>query len=88
LEIRAFDIQSGWRDAFERQRKYTIRDMFMGKLNPDNFSQRMQDMNKYLDFIPIEKVQGQKRPKRHMESNCQMMRLYPSWDEPSHLNGQ
>jgi hypothetical protein len=33
LEIRAFDIQSGWRDAYERQREYTRRDLFMGKLN-------------------------------------------------------
>jgi hypothetical protein len=34
LEIRAFDIQSGWRDAYERQREYMRRDLFMGKLNP------------------------------------------------------
>jgi hypothetical protein len=27
LAIRAFDIQSGWRDAFERQREYTRRDV-------------------------------------------------------------
>jgi hypothetical protein len=32
--IRAFDIQSGWRDAFERQRKYMRRDLFMGKRKP------------------------------------------------------
>jgi hypothetical protein len=36
LSIRAFDIQSGWRDAYERQREYTRRDLFMGKLNPDS----------------------------------------------------
>jgi hypothetical protein len=34
LAIRAFDIQRGWRDAFERQRDYTRSDLFMGKLNP------------------------------------------------------
>jgi hypothetical protein len=34
LSIRAFDIQSGWRDAYERQREYTRRDLFMGRLNP------------------------------------------------------
>jgi hypothetical protein len=34
LAIRAFDIQSGWRDAYERQREYMRRDLFMGKLNP------------------------------------------------------
>jgi hypothetical protein len=56
LAIRAFDIQSGWRDAYERQREYMMRDLFMGKLNPENFSQRLQDLNRYLDFIPIEKT--------------------------------
>jgi hypothetical protein len=56
LSIRSFDIQSGWRDAFERQREYMRRDLFMGKLNPEKFSQRLQDLNRYLDFIPIEKT--------------------------------
>jgi hypothetical protein len=28
--IRAFDIQSGWRDAYERQREYMISDLFLG----------------------------------------------------------
>jgi hypothetical protein len=32
------------------------RDLFMGKLNPEKFSQRLQDLNRYLDFIPIEKI--------------------------------
>jgi hypothetical protein len=53
LAIRAFDIQSGCRDAYERQREYTRRDIFMGILNPEKFSQRLQDLNRYLDFIPI-----------------------------------
>jgi hypothetical protein len=56
LAIRAFDIKSGWRDAYERQREYMRRDLFMGKLNPEKFSQRLQDLNKYLDYIPIEKT--------------------------------
>jgi hypothetical protein len=56
LPIRAFDIQSGWRDAYERQRQYTRRDIFMGKLNPEKISQILQDLNRYLDFIPIEKT--------------------------------
>jgi hypothetical protein len=30
LAIRAFDIQSGWRDAYERQREYMRRYLFMG----------------------------------------------------------
>jgi hypothetical protein len=56
LAIRAFDIQSGWRDTFERQREYTRRDLFMVKLNPEKLSQRLEEMNKYLDYIPIEKI--------------------------------
>jgi hypothetical protein len=54
--IRTFDIQSGWRDAYERKREYMRRDIFMGKLNPEKFSQRLQDLKKYLDYIPIEKT--------------------------------
>jgi hypothetical protein len=46
LAIGAFETQSGWRDAFEHQRKYTRRDLFMGKLNPEKFSQRLEEMNK------------------------------------------
>jgi hypothetical protein len=53
LAIRAFDIQSGWRDACERQIEYMRRDILMGKLNPEKFSQILQDLNKYLDYIPI-----------------------------------
>jgi hypothetical protein len=56
LAICAFDIQSGWRDAYERQREYMRRDLFMEKLNPEKFSQRLQELNRYLDFIPIEKT--------------------------------
>jgi hypothetical protein len=55
LAIRAFDIQSGWRDAYERQIEYMRRDLFMGKLNPEKFSQRLQDINNYLYYIPIER---------------------------------
>jgi hypothetical protein len=29
---------------------------FMGKLNPEKFSQRLQDLKKYLDYIPIERT--------------------------------
>jgi hypothetical protein len=56
LAICVFDIQSGWRDAYERQREFMRRDLFMGKFNPEKFSQRLQDLNRYLDFIPIEKT--------------------------------
>jgi hypothetical protein len=54
LAIPPFDIQSGWRDAYQRQREYTRRDIFMRKLKPEKFSQRLHDLNKYLDYIPIE----------------------------------
>jgi hypothetical protein len=54
LAIRAFDIQIGWRDAYERQHEYMRRDLFMEKLNPEKFSRRLQDLKKYLDYIPIE----------------------------------
>jgi hypothetical protein len=50
--IRAFDIQSGWKDAYKSE--YMRRDLFMGKLNPEKFSQRLQELNNYLDNIPIE----------------------------------
>jgi hypothetical protein len=30
--------------------------MFMGRLNPEKFSQRFQDLNKYLEYIPIERT--------------------------------
>jgi hypothetical protein len=33
------------------------RDLFMGKLNPEKISQRLQDLNKYVDYIPIERTQ-------------------------------
>jgi hypothetical protein len=56
LSIRAFDIHSGWRDAYERQIEYMGRDLFMGRLNPEKFSQRLQDLSRYLDYIPIEKT--------------------------------
>jgi hypothetical protein len=35
------------------------RDLFMGKLNPEKFSQRLQDLNRYLYYIPIEKTSEQ-----------------------------
>jgi hypothetical protein len=56
LAIRDFHIQSRWRDAYERQREYTRRDLFMGKLNPEKFIQRLQDLNRYLNFVSIEKT--------------------------------
>jgi hypothetical protein len=69
LAIHALDIQSGWRDAYERQREYMRRDLFMGKINPEKFSQRLQDLNKYLDYILIEKtIVSDKTIKAHGKS--------------------
>jgi hypothetical protein len=56
--IRAFDTQSDWRDTSERQHEYMQRDLFMGNLNHEKFSQRLQEMNRCLDVIPIEKSTG------------------------------
>jgi hypothetical protein len=32
------------------------RDLFVGKLNPEKFIQRLQDLNKHWDYIPIERT--------------------------------
>jgi hypothetical protein len=32
------------------------RDLFMGKLNPEKICQILQDLNKYLDYIPIKRT--------------------------------
>jgi hypothetical protein len=42
-----------------------------------NFSQRLQYMNKYLDYIPIERTKGEIRHRRHMESHCHKTKSYP-----------
>jgi hypothetical protein len=42
LSLLAFDIQSGWRDTYERQRENMRRDLFMRRLNPEKISQRIQ----------------------------------------------
>jgi hypothetical protein len=73
LAIRASDVQNGWRDAYDRQREYMRRDLFMGKLNPEKFSQRLKDLNNYLDYIPIERTTLTYKSK-HMESHCQKMK--------------
>jgi hypothetical protein len=40
------------------------RDLFMGRLNPEKFSQRLQDLNRYLDYIPIEKTSDRNKVNR------------------------
>jgi hypothetical protein len=77
LAICAFEIQTRWIDAYERQREYMRRDIFMGKLNPEKFSQRLQDLNKYSDYMSIEKQQCRTKQSRHPESHCQKMKPDP-----------
>jgi hypothetical protein len=57
FSIRACDIQSGWRDAFERQREYMRRYLFMGKLNPEKFSQILQDLKSIWITFPLREKQ-------------------------------
>jgi hypothetical protein len=57
----------------------------MGKLNPEKFSQRLEELNNYLDYIPIEKATAKEW---HMDNHCQMVRLDPSWGESFYRNGQ
>jgi hypothetical protein len=60
----AFDIQSGRRETFERQREFTRKDDLIGELNSEKFGKNLQNMNKCLDSISIEKSTGkQKNPK-------------------------
>jgi hypothetical protein len=40
------------------------RDLFMWKLNPEKFSQRLRDLNMYLDYIPIERTTGTDKTKK------------------------
>jgi hypothetical protein len=67
LAIRTFDIQSGWRDAFERQRECTRRDIFMGKLNPEKFIQRLQ-YEPFSSWQGALTVQRFGRPAEHVPS--------------------
>jgi hypothetical protein len=85
LGVRAFEIQSGWCDASENKYEYTIRDLFIGKFNSDKFSQRLEEMNKYLDYIPLLKsnpkrmAYGQALPDDEIKSSS---------GDPFHQNGQ
>jgi hypothetical protein len=42
--------------------------IFMGRLNPEKFSQRLQDLTRYVDFIPIEKRDSNKVTKSYGKS--------------------
>jgi hypothetical protein len=69
--------------------------VFMGKLNPEKFSQRLQDLNKYLDLIPIErtrmayktqKADGKSLPDDEIRSNmgqaCVIPQVRPAHKYP------
>jgi hypothetical protein len=88
LAIRAFDIQSGWRDAYERQREYVRRDLFMGKLNPEKFSQRLQDLNRYLDYIPIKKTSDKDKIIKAYGKSLPEDEIRSIMGREIHLNGQ
>jgi hypothetical protein len=45
------------------------RNLFMGKLNPEKFSQRLQYLNKYLDFISIERATLTDKTKKAYEKS-------------------
>jgi hypothetical protein len=88
MVIRAFDIQSGWRDAFERKREYTRRDIFMGKFNPSKFSQRLQYLNKYLDYIPIERTTTAVKTQKLYGKSLPDDEIRSITGQAIHLNGQ
>jgi hypothetical protein len=57
-EVRDDSARPGWElgvtsAAYEREKEFMRRDLFMGRLNPEKFSQRLQDLNRYLDYIPF-----------------------------------
>jgi hypothetical protein len=60
------------------------RDLLMGKLNPEKFSQRLEEMNKNLDYIPIEKsnpkimAYGQALPDNEIRSIMERA-IPPEW---------
>jgi hypothetical protein len=51
LSRRAFDIQSGWRDAYERQIEHTRRDLFMGNLY--NIVRSILYLDIFLSLFPF-----------------------------------
>jgi hypothetical protein len=73
---------------FLKQDEYMKRDLFMGKLNPQKFSQRLKYMNKYLDYIPIEITTGADKTQKAYGKSLPDDEIRSLWDESSHLNGQ
>jgi hypothetical protein len=61
----------------------------MGKLNPEKISQRLQDLNKYLDYIPIAKTTTMTdKTKKAYGKSLPDNEIRSKWDKPSHLNGK
>jgi hypothetical protein len=65
------------------------RDLFMGKLNQEKFSQRLQDLNKYLDYIPIERTSLSDKTIKAYGKSFPEDEIRPIMGhDQSHLNGQ
>jgi hypothetical protein len=60
----------------------------MGKLNPEKFSQRLQDLNRYLDYIPIEKTSDKEKIIKGYGKSLPEDEIRSIMDEQFHLNGQ
>jgi hypothetical protein len=88
LTIRAFDIQSGWRDAFERQREYMRTYISWGNSTHKNSAKDCKILTSIWITPALREQQLRIRRKRHMDKHCQMTKSGPLWDDPSHLNGQ
>jgi hypothetical protein len=50
------DIKSNYLPGIVQAERIHEERPFHGKTNPEKFSQRLQDLNRYLDFIPTEKT--------------------------------
>jgi hypothetical protein len=64
------------------------RDLFMGRLNPEEFSQILQDLNRYLDIIPIEKTSDSLKVTKVYGKSLPEDELRSIMGRAIHLNGQ
>jgi hypothetical protein len=77
LAIRVFDIQSGWRDAYERQREYMRRHIFMGKSAQKSSVKDFKISTSIWITSQLRKQQGETKLARHIESHCKKMKSGP-----------
>jgi hypothetical protein len=64
------------------------RDIFMGRLNPEKFSQRLQYRNRYLDYIPIEKTSDSNKVTKVYGKSLPEDELRSIMGRATPLNGQ